>query len=831
MGFRFPFPTCRTSLIRLLPLATAIAFTPGSGARPISEILSEKDALFDPWDQEKWAAWYKDGHIVEPFEIDRPATFAPRDTPWVFSTARFGEIHGKASAIFPIVGTGPWIIDGNNVTLDVRTDAAKAMTIRDWYTNDYKGEQLVDRVHGFKFRQKGTAASPSILRNITLMGFWRAVDTAYTQENPPVHLENITARFNICAFYTNGPRGVIRNCHVTESIMMGIYADQESNGWLIENNTFRDNGMRGVRSWSAITLDSCYNYDIRNNRFLAPTSPPRDYHSAITLYRNQGEKGDIREPSASWNLISENTFQGYHQAIDAGIRMGRRASGTLANLAMEGRCYVDYNTIRGNTFDNCVIGVLLRTGFNAVDANRFDNVKTPIALVNAFRTLQHNRITNQENDEVAIWSDPGQYPDYVKYVSNHNEPGLELGSGIKPQAKFYHVISPEGRPKFRDPGAATLVVADQIAGLPEDGGTPDYNLFPTRPGQAGNLGFTNKPIDIAVGKFAAARPAGDFAVIFDRPGSRVGRQDYYSIILYDQNGAEFERCGRSRKRWSRIAAGNFLRDTGARLVNGNHEVAAVSSEPDENGCYPVYVFRKGIAEPAAVLMDDNRMPVKALAAGRFTNHPDGYAELAVILEGSSRITLIKPSDKSWSRTIEAGDTALSTVATGEFNGNPADGDEIAALSESAGPILLFKTGHPGAYATTGPAAPWKLLSAGGAAQGANGTRQLAAIRADSPGEIHFFEAGSAEALRTTKHHLPGGMPVRFGFGDHEKTDAPEPETNGRFTLGGLHPGKATNPEVRLAILPKTAPASVPVLVWAPLLEGAPERMTVVPILK
>lgn len=831
MRFRFPLPTCSTGLIPLLPLATAISFAPDSAARPISDVLKEKDALFDPWDQEKWAAWYKDGNIVEPFEIDRPATFAPRETPWVFSTGRFAEIHGEAAAMFPIVGAGPWIIDGNNVTLDARTDAAKALTIREWYTKDYKGEQLVNRVHGFKFRQKGAAASPSILRNITLMGFWRAVDTAYTQENPTIHLENITARLNACAFYTNGARGVIRNCHVIESIMMGIYADQESNGWLIENNTFRDNGLRGVRSWSAITLDSCYNYDIRNNRFLAPTSSPRDYHSAITLYRNQGERGDIREPSASWNLISENTFQGYHQAIDAGIRMGRRASGALANLAMEGRCYVDYNTIRENTFENCVIGVLLRTGFNAVDANRFENVRTPIALVNAFRTLQHNRITNQENDEVAVWSEPGQYPDYIRYVSNHNEPGLELGSGIKPQSKFYHVISPQGRPRFRDPGSSTLVVSGRIAGLPEDGGAPDYNLFPTSPGQAGNLGFTNKPIDIAVGRFAAARPAGDFAVIFDRPGSRVGRQDYYSIIFYDQNGAEFERCGRSKKRWSKIAAGNFLGDTGARLVNGNHEVAAVSSEPDENGCYPVYIFRKGIAEPGAVLMRDNRMPVKALAAGRFTNRPDGYQELAVIREGSSRITLIKPSDKNWIQTIEAGAPVLSTVAAGEFNGNPGDGDEIAALSESAGPILLFKTGHSGAYATTGPSAPWKLLSTGGAAREGNGTRQLAAIRADSPDAVHFFEPGNAEAFRTTKHHLPGGLPIRFGLGEYQKTDASEPEINGRFVMGGLYPGKAVNPEIRLAILPRTAPVSMPVLVWAPLEDGPADRLSVVPILK
>lgn len=800
-------------------------------AKPISEVLKGKDDLFDPWNQDKWSAWYKNGEIIEPFEIDRSITFSPRDTPWIFSTETFEKIHGKTAAIFPIIGGEPWIIDGNHVTLDARTPAAKAFTIQDWYTKKYRGEEVVIRVHGFKFKQRGPAAAPSVLRNISLMGFWRAVDTAFIKEHPPIHLENITARLNVCGFYTNGARGVIRNCNVIENIMMGIYADQESNGWLIENNTFQNNAFAGVRSWSAITLDSCYNYDIRNNRFLAPTAPPRDYHSAITLYRNQGEKKDIREHSASWNLIETNTFQGYHQAIDVGIRMGRRGSETLTNLALEGRCYVDYNTIRNNTFEDCVIGILMRTGFNAVDSNRFNNVRKPIALVNAFYTLQQNRITNQENDEVAVWAELAQYPDYLKYVANHNEPGRELGANIKAEQKLFHVISPEGRPKFSDPGAATLVVSDKMAGFPKDHAVPAYNHFQITAEKASKLGFSNKPIDIAIGQYASARPRGDFAAIFDQPCSKIGNTDYYSIILYDQNGAEFERCGRSKKRWSKIVAGNFLRDTGARLINSNHEVAAVSSEPDENGCYPVYIFRKGIAEPGAVLMRDNKHPVKALAAGRFKNGPDGYEELAVIREGSSQIMLIKPSDSKWVRSIEAGPTALATITTGEFNGNPDDGDEIAALSESEGPILLFKTGHQGAYATTGHSAQWKLLAAGKFQHRENPTLQLSAVHSESSSDIYFFEAGNKEAFHTTKFHLPGGTPIQLRVGEYEDVNSANTEVNGRFVLGGLYPGKTTNPAVRLAILPETVPSSVPVLLWALPDDGVQGRMNVVPILK
>lgn len=49
--------------------------------------------------------------------------------------------------------------------------------------------------------------------------------------------------------------------------------------------------------------------------------------------------------------------------------------------------------------------------------------------------------------------------------------------------------------------------------------------------------------------------------------------------------------------------------------------------------------------------------------------------------------------------------------------------------------------------------------------------------------------------------------------------------------GGLYPNKSMNPEIRLAILPRTEPASVPVLVWASPADATPDQMTVVPILK
>lgn len=792
-------------------------------AKPISDVLKSGEQTFDPWNQQRWADWYKDGQIVKSFDIDCSVTFAPRKDPWVFSLEKFAEVNGHASAVFRVNAKTAVVIDGNNVTLDARREKYRNWSIQDFHAKPIVLDDVTTKVYGFRFLQQENEDSASVLKDITLIGFWRAVETSHHSHARPVVWENIKALRNNCAFYPTGTRGVIRNCEISESLAIGIYADQASHDWIIEKNTFRDNNVAGKRSWAAITLDACYDYTIRDNVFLTPSATPKDYFCAIAFYRNQGERDDIREYPASWNRIERNQFEGFNIALDLGVRMGMKPSKILKNLAQEGRCYVSYNLVQENTFKNCRIGVLMRTGFNKIDNNTFENTAIPIALHNAFYALPHNIIVNQPDVKVALWSQKPEFESYANLVAFHDG----LGSNIPASEKLYHIIAPQGAPSFSDPGEATLVVGDSLVGMPKKETPLDYNTFPIAPEAAHAKGFDNKPVDMAVGKFTQGRPSSDFAVIFDQPSSQVDEDKYYSIYLFDQNGNEFDRCGRSTKRWSKIAAGNFLADKGEYIEDLNDQIAAVSSEPDERGCYPVYIFRKGIAKPAATLLKDNKTPVAGLAGGNFHTGGDGYDEIAVLLESSGVIHLAKPSDPTWTSVIHTGNSDLTAIVAGEFDGN--DGHEIAAIAKSPSRISLFKAGEDKPYAFSGPTAAWKRIAVGKFGDGDD--EQLAVAQSGEDGfSIHFFESGKEEAFHVMTSPLPGGLPIGIAGAQYAKPDS---ETAGDSLLGGLRPEASHHIVAELAILPETAPISIPVLAWIPVHPGdkteAPSQ--IVPILK
>lgn len=777
-------------------------------AKSISEVLNSGNQTFDPWNQERWADWYDDGEIVEPFIIDCSIIFASRAEPWAFSLEKFLTVNGKNSALFLIQGDASIIIDGNNIVMDARKPRYLDWTTQDWHEKSFDREDINTRVYGFRFSQVGSSDSPSILKNITLMGFWRAVETR-PEHQLPVIWENITSKQNTCAFYTTGSNGIIRNCEVIGSITMGIYADQASHHWMIENNTFRDNGVAGARSWGAITLDACYAYTIRNNEFLPPSGTPKDYFIAITLYRNQGERGVIREYAASWHRIEQNRFQGFNIAVDVGVRTGMKPSRILTNLAGEGRCYASYNFILENSFENCRIGVLLRTGFNKIGGNSFTNTQVPIALHNIFYSLHHNIIVDQPNEEVALWSEVGEFQSYEKYVAFHNG----LGAQIDASEKLYHVISPTGTPSFTDPGQATLVVSDALVSLPvKSDQSTNYNTFSLCPEKAEALGFGNKPVDLVVGKFNESRPASDFAVVFNRPSSQVGSEKFYSIYLFDQNGREFDRCGRSDKRWSKIMAGDFLPSGGKYVQEGNYEIAAVSSEPDENNCYPVYIFRKGVAEPVLILMRNNKVPIIGLAAGNFHCRGDEHDEIAVLLENTGLIRLTKPTDTLWTSEIQTGNAKTIAIVAGEFDSNTDNGDEIATLVEEIAPISLFKVGGNRPYAFSGPSEEWKKIAVGKFRDGDISDEQLAVAKSEGNGfSIHFFDAEKKKAFQTIASPFPGGIPLHIAGGQYAVSDH---NGFGGAQLGGLAPWAAHRTIAdRLAVLPVTSGISIPVLTW------------------
>jgi hypothetical protein len=82
------------------------------------------------------------------------------------------------------------------------------------------------------------------------------------------------------------------------------------------------------------------------------------------------------------------------------------------------------------------------------------------------------------------------------------------------------------------------------------------------------------PIDIAVGDFWVGNAGDEVAVIWDTPVSNVDSTNYYSIIIYDSNGIEINRCGKSTVRWGAIAAGNFVNISSSET---GQEIAAVHS--------------------------------------------------------------------------------------------------------------------------------------------------------------------------------------------------------------------------------------------------------------
>lgn len=800
-------------------------------AKPISDVLEPDDQTFDPWNQERWADWYQNGELVKPFIIDRSVTFAPRTEPWVFSLDRFERMNGKASAVFHIPGEEPVIIDGNNVVLDTQKPEYRDWTAKDWHEKTFDREVIYPKVFAFRFQQSGSSDSPSVLKNITITGFWRGVETKHHDHQLPVIWENITARRNFCAFYTTGSNGIIRNCRVFENLAMGIYADQASYDWTIESNSFRDNGAAGTRSWADITLDACYSYTIRGNEFLPPSGASKDYFCAISLYRNQGERDDIREYAVSWHRIEGNHFQGFNIAVDVGVRTGMKPSRVLSNLAQEGRSYASYNFILNNSFEDCRIGILLRTGFNKVSGNVFENTEVPIALHNIFYALHNNIIINQPNEKVALWSKLPEFEAFEKHVAFYDGVGSQIGAS----EKLYHVISPTGTPSFTDPGEATLIVSDSLVELPKEDADPsNYNAVSISPERAKAAGFDNKPVDIAIGKFAESRSAGDFALIFDQPSSQVDDKKYYSIYLFDQNGREFDRTGRSEKRWSKIVAGNFLPDSGEYVQDANDEIAAVSSEPDKNGHYPVYIFRKGIAKPAEILLKDNTVPIVDLAAGNFNKEGDDYDEIAILLENTNTIRLAKPSSTIWSAEIQTGDAEITAIVAGELDGDADNGDEIAAISKGAAPISLFKVGGSKAYATSGPAEEWQRITVGKFRDNDSVREQLAAVRSSGDGfSISFFDMDSEEAFQTIAAPLPGGIPIQI-VGGHYITPDADFDTSEGPQLRGLIPPAAQRPAGgQLAILPVTSKDSIPVLAWIQVVaEEQPEvPLQIVPILK
>lgn len=689
------------NLARFILIAAAVIFQ-NAFSLTISSVLNDGGGDFDPWNQTRWAAWYSGGKVVAPFEINCSVKFADKAAPWEVDLS---SLSGSLPRLFIISVNTSIDIDGNGLVIDARKEHTKSWSLYYYYTHNVSTSSDFGTWRGFLFRQN-TASSAgdngSALRNITLRGFLNAVEFDHTHKRK-VTITGCTLKNNVWALFPRGANVTVRENTIIENHLGGLYCEYNSSDWLFTANTFKDNNTRGAVAYGDIVLDACRRHTISGNQFLAASYTPRDYHTAISLYRNQGEDGDIREPASMEHIIENNLFQNYNVAIDFSVREGLLGTN---DKSFEARCYSNNNTVRGCSFENCLIGLNIRGAFNTVEGNSFTNVQLPVVLFCVFYKSLGNTIINQSGTDVYLWSVASDYAAYSAYVPYGNG----AGAAIEADEKLFFIIS-DGTANIRGTQSAKVVISDSLivpdatdfngdfltdisdlnylasywlgncfddfdclrADLSKSGGVnlddfryfaPSWSLLNTLEYAYSNGG---KPADIAAGDFAAHLAGDEIAVIWDQAVSNIEGTDYYTIIIYDALGIEIDRCGRSDKRWSKIAAGNFLPDTGYIPVNSNAEAAVVSSQPDENGMYPVYIFRKGWKEPAVVLLADNPYPICDITAGNFLTSGDEYDEIAVIFEeGCADIKFVKPSDTSWSSVNPSG-KALSCITSGNFD--------------------------------------------------------------------------------------------------------------------------------------------------------------------
>lgn len=750
----------------------------------ISTVLNDGQGDFDPWNQTRWAAWYTNGVITETFEIDCNVTFVKLQTPW------YPKINIASGNFFLLANNSRGItIDGKGNTIDARLNTDYWLSLL--YIQPSLAENNYGVVYGFKCWQTYSSSQPqTVIKDFWLKGFSTAIRTNDTQAHP-LKIENVRFRQNRWAIYLQGVGTEVINCNIAEQERGGIYLDQTSHDTLISGTVFRDNDFAQDKFWGDIAVDSTYNNQIENNSFIPSAVSPSYYHCAIKFYRNIGENGDLRETSANHNTICSNSFDGYSVACEVGSRMGINRS---YDLAAEGRDHASYNLFTGNTVTNTTFGFKVNCSFNTIQTNTFTNVPYPIVLHCVFYNLFNTTINDQAGDNVFFWFKESDYSGYEGWFSYQNE----LNGGISECAKLMHVRSDYGSPNFPSyNGCAQVIVAptlftDSESRLSELTGDREFDIndvavlasqwsrtdctdenafcngadtdfsgsvtledlesviapWLSKLSMADVFSAGGTPIDVAVGNFWPNSPGDEAAVIWNLPISSIGGTDYYSIIIYDCNGVEVDRCGKSAVRWEVIAAGEFLNFAGD---EGACEIAAVHSTA-VSGYYPVYVFGRGRAEPSVTLLTTNTYKIADLAAGNFDGSADAYDEIAAIrYGGASAIQFCKPSNPGWTATT-TGAASLTQIAAGNFDGNASNGDEVAGINASSSLLYFYKVSGTSHYTTAATANTgiWTAIAGGDFDRFASTEEAVVAPAVMSNGvyTLQYYSAGQSTPFRT-----------------------------------------------------------------------------------
>jgi len=594
----------------------------------VSDVLRATGEDFDPWNQQRWAAWYQDGRLDRPFVIDCSLKFASRADPWYPDVTALPA----GSALFNVVQPG-LSIHGNDVVIDVRPEAYRNRTLAQVIAggiDEATASQPVSQ--GFSYaaaRLEGVPAS--VLRNLTLMGFVQGVRTTRTHTHPLV-VAGVTFSRNSTGLYLSSSGAVATGCSFIENSHTGSYHGSGSNANRMVGNQFRDNNYTLRPSYGDIVMDTAYASTIADNDFQPSQSPQGQFRAAIAFYRNLGEDGSLREDFPRDNLIHGNTFDGYSVALNLGARHGRAEH--AHDLSREGRDYVAANHITANVFRNSSLGIKLNTSGNVIEGNQFTHVLEPIVLHAVAYNLVETTINDQQDTNVSLWTQPSHYTAYSAWFT-YQSPLMNV---IPAAEKLIHVRSDYGTPTFTTPGAAGFLLApslasdDALQGTYSTGGTPRA---------------------IAVGDFYDNQSGDELAVIWEEPISRVGSTTYHSILFYDRDGTEINRSGRGTTRWAGITAGRFasgptavqfIKPTdqswsatasspvrlagiaGGRFdpASAGAQVAAIGSTADPlSGTYPIYFLTPGATTAPAQAAVGTALPWTAIASGDFAPERDG----------------------------------------------------------------------------------------------------------------------------------------------------------------------------------------------------------------
>ena len=856
--------------------------------------MNDGQGDFDPWNITRWADWYDStGKLKYVFTIDCSITFAPGHntlaTAWCPAMA---STHYDYKRLFYFDETCYGVVvNGNGTYIDARPAAYRPggiyanQTITDLYRSP--STSRIGPFSGFCIDQTYNPAMPPVqISNLKMYGFNKGIATWWDPPHKVIFTNCSFVRGNFIGHIHCG-NITLSSCEMKENYT-GLYLSQECQNCIITNNVFRDNAYQQEhrRLYGDIQVDSSSRNTIIGNEFQTTQAIEGPYYRCgIKFYRNKGESDEVRPNPAGLNIIRNNSFTGYTIGCDVASRQGDNAH----DLAAEARDFAYYNLFENNNFSDCLFGIKINNSGNTIRANTFTNVDYPILLHNVFYSLTENTITSQPDTPVYFWLMNSEWYNYNFgdfYGWDMFERQAYVNGSILESQKYIHIHT-DGTPNIQSySGPAKIVIADtQLVGAENRAhditGDQRVNMldinklsenwlmecsseihfcdgifdfaefaFIADGWQKSNnmkdvyAPAAKTPIDIAVGDFWVENTGDEIAVVWNEPMSNISGTDYYTVNIFDSNGIENNRCGRGSIKYTSIVAGNFF-DTISSVFDEDgttsiitclgDEIAAISSEPNSNGCYPIYILSYSRKKPIATLLTTNTIPIKTLAAGNFVTN-DSLDELAIIFSNGTAIRIYEPDGTFVSQITAASN--IKEIVGGNFDTAYA-GDEIAGIDTLSSRIYFYRRGSTsGYYKTAGVTggSVWSNIGAGNFYLGST-TRDEVAVASSTASsgiyKIFCYEISATtpakeinqDVLSVSSRALDGGtFPIAQTLGLYERALG--------FTSNNFTTAMSTWAE-RVAVLPSAPQTTATPVFWlnsAPL-DSTKQYLKVTPIVR